>query len=688
VARRDRRTIVRVEDWPPASGEARRLASLHRLAIVDTPRERELDDVADLAVRLYAASYAAVTFVDADTVWAKAVAGGGHRWTAPRTGAPSAMAIASEDGFVSARVGPLPSPGPGPRPGPGTGPEVGGGPPPVQQVAAAALVAPDGERVGAIELGWDECRELDDRTVRGIRRMAEHVGRLLELRAESDEYRRFIELHPDAVTVLDVDGRIELANPALAHLVGARAPEELVGRDFLDLVAPGDRARVASELARVLFARRRSSRLDLGLRCADGRVVACSVSAGHLQASRRTLQLVIRDLEERIRAEHERARLSEQLAQAQRLDLVGRLASGLAHDLNNLVTVMTSNLDLAESAARDLEVFGEDEVTQLLEDLDQVRRAVGRAGQLTTKLLQFARHEEVGEEEVRVADAVDAVHKLAEVSLAAGIRLVVDVAPGLPAIRADRVHLEQALVNLVMNAADAMPEGGTIRLTARRHDLDGADEVGPPLDDSRQYLRLEVADDGVGMDDETLTRAFEPLFTTKPAGKGTGLGLATVLAFVQQVDGVVDLRSTPGEGTTVWMVLPAASPDAGPPLVDRAQPVAGARIVIVDPNERARGVLSRILQGAGYRVSGVGAGEDALELLRAGSADALVTEAVLPGMPGWRTVERARAEVPDLPALILTSTQAPAQLDDVRTLVKPFGGDRLLRTISDLLAGA
>jgi two-component system, cell cycle sensor histidine kinase and response regulator CckA len=684
VARPDRRPIVRVEDWPPAPGEARRLASLHRLAIVDTPRERELDDVADLAVRLYAARYAAVTFVGADTVWAKAVAGGGHRWTAPRTGAPSAMAIASGDGFVSARVGPRPSPGQGP--GPGTGPEPGGGPPPVRQVAAAALVAPDGERVGAIELGWDECRELDDRTIRGIRRMAEHVGRLLELRAESDEYRRFIELHPDAVTVLDFEGRIELANPALAHLVGARAPEELVGRDFLDLVAPGDRARVAAELARVLFARRRSSRLDLGLRRADGQVVACSVSAGHLQASRRTLQLVIRDLEERIRAEHERARLSEQLAQAQRLDLAGRLASGLAHDLNNLVTVMTSNLDLAESAARDLAVFGDDEVSQLLEDLDQVRRAVGRAGQLTTKLLQFARHEEVGEEEVRVADAVDAVHKLAEASLAAGIRLVVDVAPGLPAIRADRVHLEQALVNLVMNAADAMPEGGTIRLTVRRHDE--VDEVGPSLDDSREYLRLEVADDGVGMDDETLTRAFEPLFTTKAAGKGTGLGLATVLAFVQQVDGVVDLRSTSGGGTTVWMVVPATSPDPAPPLVDRAQPVAGARIVIVDPNERARGVLSRILQGAGYRVSGVGAGEDALELLREGSADALVTEAVLPGMPGWRTVERARAEVPDLPALILTSTQAPAQLEDVRTLVKPFGGDRFLRTISDLLAGA
>jgi PAS domain S-box-containing protein len=658
--------------WSPASDEARRLASLRRLRIVGTPRERELDDIADLAVRLHGACYAAITFVDEDTVWAKAVDGGRERWTTPRDGAPSTLAVLSPDGLVSVPVERVT-------------PEGGE----VRQVAAVALVAPDGERVGAIELGWHRCHELDERTVRGIRRMADHVGRLLELRAESDEYRRFIELHPDAVTVLDFEGGIELANPALAHLVGAGTAEELVGRDFLDLVAPGDRARVASELARVLFGRRRTTRLDLGLQRADGRVVACSVSAGHLQAGRRALQLVIRDLEERIRAEHERARLSEQLAQAQRLDLAGRLASGLAHDLNNLVTVMTSNLDLAESAARDLEVFGDDEVHHLLEDLEQVRRAVGRAGQLTTKLMQFARNEEVGEEEVDVTGAVDSVHRLAEVSLAAGVELVVEVEPGLPPIRADRVHLEQALVNLVMNAADALPDGGTIRLAARRHELDLADDAGLSLAPSREYLCLEVADDGTGMDDETLTRAFEPLFTTKRAGKGTGLGLATVLAFVQQVDGVVDLRSTPGEGTTVWMVVPAvAAPGVETVPGDRAQPVAGARVVVVDPNERARGVLSRILQGAGYRVSGVGAGEDAIRLLRDGGADALVTEAVLPGMPGWRTVERARAEVPDLPALILTSTQAPAHVDGVRTLVKPFGSDRLLRAVGDLVEDA
>jgi two-component system, cell cycle sensor histidine kinase and response regulator CckA len=675
---------VSVEAWPPPTSEARRLASLRRLGIVDTPPERELDDIADLAVRLYGATYAAVTFVDAGRVWAKAVHAGGDRWVVDRVGSPSERAIAAPDGFVVVPAAPHAASVDGEASG-------NEGPPPVAQVAAVALLAPDGERVGAIELGWRRARELDDRTVQGIRRLADHVGRLLELRAESDEYRRFIELHPDAVTVLDFEGCIELANPALAWLVGVERAEELVGRDFLDLVAAADRARVASELARVLFARRRTTRMDLELQRADGRLVACSVSAGHLQASRRTLQLVIRDLEERIRAEEERTRLSEQLAQAQRLDLAGRLASGLAHDLNNLVTVMTSNLDLAELAARDLEPVEGTGVGHLLEDLEQVRRAVGRAGQLTTKLMQFARNEEVGEEEVHVADAIEAVCKLAEPSFGPGVELVAEVGDGVLPIRADRVAFEQALVNLVMNAADAVGDEGTIRVVARLHELEPADDAGLALDPTRRYVCVEVADDGVGMDDETLTRAFEPLFSTKRAGKGTGLGLATVLAFVQQIDGVVDLRSQPGEGTTVWMVMPAvAAPeelDAGA-VGDRAQPVAGARVVVVDPNERARVVLSRILQGAGYRVSGVGDGESAIKLLRDGGADALVTEAVLPGMPGWRTVERARTAVPDLPALILTSTQAPAHVDGVRTLVKPFASDRLLRTVRDLLAKA
>jgi two-component system, cell cycle sensor histidine kinase and response regulator CckA len=671
---------VNAAAWPAPPSEARRLSSLRRLGILDTPPERELDDIADLAVRLYGATYTAITFVDSDHVWAKAVDGGCERWTGPRAGSASDRAISSPDGFIATAVAERQQA------------EIAGeGRPSVTSVAAAALEAPDGERVGAIELGWSTPRDLDDRAVLGIRRLAEHVSRLLELRSESDEYRRFIELHPDAVTVLDFEGCIELANPGLAQLLGLESTEELLGRDFLDLVATGERGRVASALARVMFGRRRSLRLDLALRRADGSPVSCSVSAGHLQAGRRALQLVIRDLEERIRAESERSRLSEQLAQAQRLDLVGRLASGLAHDLNNLVTVMTSNLDLAEMSARSLTdgrtADGAADVEGLLDDLAQVRHAVARAGQLTTKLLQFARNEDAGAEEVDVADAIDAVRKLTEPSLEAGVELTVLVGSDLPPIRADRVHLEQAVVNLVMNAADALQDGGTIRIDARRFDPSRGDEPEVTVHPGREYVCLEVSDDGTGMDDETLTRAFEPLFTTKRAGRGTGLGLATVLAFVQQVDGVVDLRSEPGEGTTIWMVLPAASAEAGADgLGDRTQPIAGARVVVVDPNERARGVISQILQGAGYRVSGVGAGEDALKLLRDGGADALVTEAVLPGMPGWRTVERARAEVPDLPALILTSTQAPAHIDGVRTLVKPFGSERLLRTVSELLA--
>ena len=660
--------------------EARRLEALRRLDILDTPPEAEFDDVAGLLGALLGASYAAVTFVDDARAWSKAVRDRTQQPEVPRDCSPAWLAILAEGGTVHVAIDEVAELAQHPSVA-----EAG-----LVTVAAAAIEAPDGQRIGAVEVGWADPLADDASLQATLQRVADHVTRLLELRGEVGEYRRFIELNPDAVTVLDLEGRIELANPMLAQVLRLAASTDVVGQNFLELVATEDRARVAKELAQVLLARRSASQADMRLLRSDGTAVACSVSVGHLRGSRRSLQLVIRDLDDRIRGEEERASLSEQLAQAQRLDLAGKLASGLAHDLKNLITVMSSYLDLATGSVEDLvPTVGTEPVESILDDFEQLRRAVDRAGGLTRKLMQFA-GTEASSDEVELAPAIGDVRNLIESAIAPGVKLEVDLEDELPCIRADRVGLEQALVNLVMNSSDALPEGGTIIIRARVTDTPAAGGVtsGPnqSFDTARRYIRLSVMDDGTGMDDETLTRAFEPLFSTKGAARGTGLGLPTVLAFAQQADGVVDVHSTPGVGTTISLVLPTVS--TRPEAIDPHRPVGGKRVVLVDPNDRARRVIAQMLQSAGYRVLPAHDGETALEILAQEGGDMLVTELALPGMPGWRVVDRARIDRPDLPVLVFASAQAPDRVtSDVRTLVKPFSSDRLLRILSELLPG-
>ncbi|WP_130649037.1 hybrid sensor histidine kinase/response regulator [Egicoccus halophilus] len=384
----------------------------------------------------------------------------------------------------------------------------------------------------------------------------------------------------------------------------------------------------------------------------------------------------------------ERARLSEQLAQAQRLDLAGRLAGGVAHDLKNLITVLSSYLDLASGSVQDLAPrVGDGPVETILDDLDQIRQAVDRTEALARKLMEFAGGDGATEP-VDLHRAVASVHARLAPALAEGVTVELDLPDDLPAVRVDTDGLEQALEQLLRNSNDALPEGGTIVVRARVTDTaaPGGFTSGPrpPLDAGRRHVRLAVLDDGTGMEDETLTRAFEPLFSTKPGARGSGLGLPTVLSFVQQIDGMIDVHSVPGEGTTIALALPVATDDVD---VDE-RPVgdgAGRLVVLVDPNERARRLVTEMLATAGHRVLACADGETGLRLLEQQGGDVLVAELALPGLPGWRLVERARASRPRLPVLLFTSGQAPTRTTaDVRMLVKPFSSERLLQTLDEL----
>ncbi len=555
--------------------------------------------------------------------------------------------------------------------------------------AAAVVRSPDGVPVGALEVGWLEPRDLDDTVRDALHDLAGLAEEVLELRAEAEEYRRFVELTPDPVLILDLVGDVRQVNPALLGMLGIDDGEQVIGRSFVGLFARPDRARIAAALGRVPFSRVTVHRLDTRLVRPDGEQLPCSLSMGLLGGTRRHLQVTIHDLSDRLRDEEARTQLSEQLARAQRLDAVGQVAGGLAHDLNNLLVVMSANLSMAHESLGDLEVAGDREaMAPLLEDLDEVRAAVDRASDMTRQLLQFARREQGKAGVADLATVVGAIQQLLSRSLKPAVRLEVDLAPDLAPVAADPVQLERAVLNLVNNAVDAVGEAGTIRIRAstdtggfggkeRRSDLAAkADRVA---------VRLEVVDDGGGMDEVTRVRACEPLFTTKPEGRGTGLGLSAVLAFADEVDATLSLSSAPGQGTTASLVVPVHEPGGHGVPVGLDRPVAGARVVLVDPGERTRRVIARMLGEAGYRVTTCASGEDALELLATNGTDLLVTELVLPATSGIRLIGDARQLLPGLPVVVLAAVEAPRALEGDPVLVKPFSQTRLLRTVERVL---
>lgn len=659
---------------PSDGAEAARVEALRRLDARAPEGVTAFDDLVELLVVLADAQVASLVLVEHERAWCLAstlpVA---HGAEVPRAQALADMVVREDHGSV-VRVTTSSE-------GWAEHPSLAGLPRPAT-VAAQAVCAPGGEVVGALEVAWEGTVAVDGDRQEALARSAELAAELLALRADSIEYGRFIELNPDPIAILDLDGAIERANAAFATMLGVPSVSELIGRGFLELVARPHRARATAELARVLFMQRRTGHVQLSLVGIDGRVIPCSVSAGHLRGVRRHLQLIVHDLSEQIRVEEEHSRLSEQLARAQRLDVVGQIAGGLAHDLNNLLAVMVANLGLAEESlelARGSDAA--DELEAVADDLAELQLAIDRASGLTTQLLQFARHEEGARGRADVTEVIDGVGALVLRSLGPAIALHIDRPDGLPPVDVDPVQLERVVINLVINAREAIEGRGTIGITVSRHAGGAVPAPDGPLATGRETIRIEVTDDGCGMDDATRARAFEPLFTSRSAAGGSGLGLATVLAVIDQADGHVTLESEVGVGTTVTLWLPAGdSAVAGPPVgVD--VPVMGARIVLVDPGERTRRVIAAMLTGAGYRITEVASGEDALHVLARDGADLLVTDLALPGIPGPRLLDAVSERFPTVSCIALASVDQPRTLEAVPVVVKPFSHTRLLRTV-------
>ena len=393
---------------------------------------------------------------------------------------------------------------------------------------------------------------------------------------------------------------------------------------------------------------------------------------------------VTRDLTERREAQQHLDEAREALFQSQKMDAIGKLTGGVAHDFNNLLTAVLGSLELVQRRIGD-----DPRIAPLVANAVQ---AAQRGAVLTQRMLAFARRQILNPVAVAIPDLVNDMTDLLDRSLGANISIVVRFPPVMGTVLVDRNQLEMAVLNLAVNARDAMPRGGAITIEAREQELAKTNAFALP---AGRYAVLSVIDHGEGMDETTLLRATEPFFTTKGMGKGTGLGLSMVHGLAEQSGGRFVLRSELGEGTTASLWLPVIAGAASSADPDAAQDEAAfalskpLAILAVDDDALVLMNTAAMLEDQGHRVTMAYSGKEALKILRGGEAfDLLITDQGMPGMTGAELVDTVRAERPDLPIVLATGyDELPADMArGVPRLLKPFMQTQLLEIVKRALS--
>lgn len=483
--------------------------------------------------------------------------------------------------------------------------------------------------------------------------------------------RQLFESTPDVALVHDFEGRLLDANEVVVDLLGYTR-EELSSMRLTQITPPQAGPRVAELLGQL---RQRDRMVFEGvLRNKQGGDVAVEIHARTLLLDgETTVFALIRDIRDRNAAEAERKHLQEQLLQAQKMESIGRLAGGVAHDFNNLLTTIIGYCEML----RRHESLSE----QGSQDLSEVRRAAHRAASLTQQLLAFSRKQLIAPRVVELGQVVERSANMLRRFLGEQVVLTMHRTEQASWANVDPNQIEQLLLNLVLNARDAMPDGGEMTI-----------DVGPAETDDGPRVLLQVHDTGTGMDAETARQAFDPFFTTKEVGKGSGLGLATVYGVVKQNGGHVEVETAPGEGSTFRIFLPTAAPpddeaDSHPPTPQAMpSPVGRERILLVEDEEDVRSLAERVLSSAGYLVTSAAEGDAAAREAQAAAApfDLLVTDVVMPGGDGASLYKRLHALQPSLRVLYCSGysetvlAERGAELGDELLLSKPYSPTELL----------
>ncbi len=522
-----------------------------------------------------------------------------------------------------------------------------------------------------------------------ISRLRAQVAKLdavqTRLRESEDRYRDLVDACPFGIAV-HTQGKVRFANRAAISMLGAESQEQLVGLSVMSLVHPDDRAMVASRVADVYENHNVPATQERFLRL-DGTVLDVEVAGtvGRWNGQPAT-QTVFIDVSERKRMRQERAALEEQLRQTQKLESLGRLAGGVAHDFNNLLTGIMGYAEL---------LLGDLQAPDQREDATQIVEATKRGADLTRQLLAFSMHRTPIPETFDPEGLVQNLSKFLQRLLGEDVQVQIEHEHHSVCIAADKSQIEQIIMNLAVNAQEAMPKGGKLIIRTSKCTISASDTAPSSELDPGEYWQLAVQDTGCGMPAETIAHIFEPFFTTKD--KGTGLGLSTVYGIAHQHGGAISVESAPDEGTTfiVWIPLStrASSQEV---LQTRAASIAGTEtILLVEDDRPIRDITERTLVANGYRVHVAEDGEHALALLSANpqlELHLLVTDVIMPKMNGEELCQQVRARFPELPVIYVSGFPGDALgARGVRTrqlLTKPFTQTALLSRVRQALGAA
>ncbi len=523
------------------------------------------------------------------------------------------------------------------------------------------------------------------------------------LRESEARHRARFEQSPVPLHSLDGNGNITAVSRSWLTLFGYTL-QEVIGRPISDFAAPGSEAWAATDRARLM---QDSESIDVERHFTrrDGALIIGLVSARlERQGNETAIVCVLSDITARRHAEEALKASEDRLQQAQKMEAIGQLTGGIAHDFNNMLQGISGGLDLMERRIAD------GRSSEVPRYVSLARQSVERAASLTHRMLAFARRQALLPRAVEPDSLIYGMAELIRRTVGPAITVKLRLYDGIWQALCDPHQLESALLNLAINARDAMPDGGTLTIGSANRHLTAADLALAEDAEPGDYIEISVVDTGTGMTPDVRERAFEPFFTTKPLGHGTGLGLSQIYGFVRQSNGVVRMSSEPGAGTAVLLFLPrqpstdavrtlpdTKDADLLEPLRGRAAPItdmAGRSVLLVEDEDAVRELITEALAQLGCNVIEARDGPSGLRIIESrASLDMMITDVGLPGLNGRQLAEAARACRPSMP-ILLTTGYAGMALDDLQigpgldVMRKPFSLDALCVRVGYLLEGA
>ena len=501
------------------------------------------------------------------------------------------------------------------------------------------------------------------------------------LKQSEDRFERFFEEAPLGIALIDNRGQLTECNESFSHML-ERPVHDLLTKSLFDFVKPDDQPKLRSVLEKIRSAQRPETPLELGLVTKNGAVAVAQMFASPFMGETGVMLHFINVTE--------RKNLEAQFAQSQKMQAVGQLAGGIAHDFNNLLTAMIGFCDLLLLRHR----AGDSSFA----DIMQIKQNANRAANLVRQLLAFSRQQTLQPKVLDITEITTDVSHLLRRLLGANIELRISHDRDIGMIKVDQGQMEQVLVNLAVNARDAMPQGGALTLktynvvTKRERVMAGTEKMPPG-----EWVALDIIDNGTGIPADVLERIFDPFFSTKPLGQGTGLGLSTVFGIVRQSNGYVSVDTDLGRGTTFSLYFPRMSSETVAvadkvEAVTKAEDLTGSsRILLVEDEDAVRSFSVRALQNKGYEVFEANSAETALEMIDGGKFqfDLMVSDVIMPGLDGIELGKRVRTLYPTMTIIFMSGYTEDKFKDDmgedVHFLPKPFSLKQLAEKVKDVM---